>query len=819
MSRCTLCELPVEGRGVSDDDTEGQFCCRGCLDVYRTLGDVDPEQVRERRRSGSDPPDGAETTHLSVDGMHCSTCELYLEASATDQPGVHDAEASYATETVRVVYDPEETGTDTLADALSGMGYTARHRDADDPEGPGAASRLLVGGIFGMMAMTWYALFLYPTYFGFDPVVELGTFDGAYLYGQLAVVTAIILLYTGRPVLRGAYVSLRTGRPNVDLLVTVAATAAYLYSTARLLTGGTDLYYDVTIVVVLAVTVGTHYESRIKRRTAGLLADLTELQVSEATRENGDPVPVEEIAAGDRLLVQTGERVPVDGTVREGTAAVDEALVTGESLPTTKRPGDEVRGGTVVTDAPLVVEAGEAAESTLDRVVELLWDVQATRPGAQRIADRLAVVFVPLVLVLSALVGAGLLFTGATLQTATLNALVVLIVSCPCALGLATPLAVASGLQSAADRGVVVTTPALFEHGDSVDTVVFDKTGTLTDGEMAVTEVTAGPADPDDPAPDTTGEDDLLALAAAVERHSSHPIAGAVVTAAGERGLDRSAADGESGAITDGGGQTVDQSGDTFAPEAGPDAAGDTVSSFEQHTRGVAARVSGERVVVGHPGLVREEHTLGPAVDDAVRRARNRGDVPVVVARAGRALGVVAVGDTPRAEWERVVERVGAGREVVVLTGDEGPAADRLREHPGIDTVFAGVPPDAKAETVRRLAATGTVAMVGDGSNDAPALAAADVGIALEGGTKLATDAADAVVLGDRIDRVPAVLAVAGGTARRIRENLAWAFAYNGLAIPLAVAGLINPLLAALAMASSSLLVVTNSARDPLPDE
>ncbi len=833
MTGCTLCDLPVDDGGVSAGDVDGTFCCRGCLDVYRTLGDVDPDQLREHRRSPPerDPPEGAETTHLSVEGMHCSTCELYLESTAGDQSGVHHAEASYATETVRVVYDPEVTNTDALADALSGMGYRARHRDEDGSEGPGAASRLLVGGIFGMMAMTWYALFLYPRYFGFDPIVELGTFDGAYLYGQLAIVTAIILLYTGRPVLRGAYVSLRTRRPNVDLLVAVAATAAYLYSTARLLAGGTDLYYDVTIVVVLAVTVGTHYESRIKHRTAGLLADLTELQVSEATRADGESVPVEAVEPGDRLVVDPGERIPVDGTVREGTAAVDEALVTGESLPRTRRPGDEVRGGTVVTDSPLVVEAGEGAESTLDRVVELLWDVQATRPGAQRLADRLAVVFVPLVLVLAAAVGAVLLLTGAPLQQALLSSLVVLIVSCPCALGLATPLAVASGLQSAADRGVVVTTPALFEDGDDIDTVVFDKTGTLTDGEMAVTEITpaaetdhtretdSATTTPDagDAGAAPAGEDDLLALAAAVERHSAHPIAEAVVAGADRRASGDNA--GPSGAVTDGGGRTVDTSGGQVGPEAAGSDQNGAVTSFEQHTRGVAARVAGRRVVVGHPALVREEHTLGPVVEDAVERARERGDVPAVVGRAGRALGVVAVGDSPRSGWEAVVEQVGTGREVVVLTGDEGAAADRLRGHGGIDTVFDGVPPDAKAETVRRLTADGTVAMVGDGRNDAPALAAADVGIALESGTKLATDAADAVVLGDRIDRVPAVFAVANGTARRIRENLAWAFVYNGVAIPLALAQFINPLLAALAMASSSLLVVTNSARDPVPDE
>jgi Cu2+-exporting ATPase len=772
MTDCTLCDLPADD-GVTGD--EGTFCCRGCLEVYRTLGDVDPDTATSEPVETAEIPDDAETVYLSVDGMHCATCELYLESTASDCAGVYTADASYAAETVRVAYDSDQQDGNTIADALSGVGYAARQRGEESAHEVGIASRLLVGGIFGMMAMTWYALFLYPTYFGFDPVVSLGGFDGAYLYGQLAVVTAIILLYTGRPVLRGAYVSLRTGHPNVDLLVTIAATAAFLFSTGQILVGGDELYYDVTIVVIFAVTVGNYYESRIKQQTAGLLADLTELQVEEATRADGETVPVDKVEPGDRLLVSPGERVPVDGTVREGTAAVDEALVTGESVPETKRPGDAVRGGTVVTDAPLVVETDEEAASTLDRVVDLLWEIQASRPGAQRIADRLATVFVPVVLALAALVTGLLLLTGSSLQAALLTGLTVLIVSCPCALGLATPLAVASGLQSAANRGVVVTTPALFEDGGNVDTIVFDKTGTLTDGEMAVTGVVPG---------ERGDEGALLARASAVEQYSEHPVADAVVAAAGERGV-------------------------------GPGSDAD-IEGFERHTRGVSGVVGGERVVVGHPDLLREQGQAIPSdLAARIEAIRARGDVPVVVGSGERASGVIAVGDRPRPAWEDVVATLATDHRIVVLTGDDGPAADRLREHDAIDTVFAGVPPDGKAETVRRLAATETVAMVGDGSNDAPALAAADLGIALDSGTKLATDAADAVVLDSDLDRLPAVFAVASGTRRRIRENLAWAFVYNGVAIPLALAGVLNPLFAALAMATSSLLVVANSAREP----
>ena len=772
---CRLCDLPVEGDGITADGVEGAFCCPGCRDVFLTLGDVDVDAERERHTESFEPPDGSETCYLAVDGMHCSTCELYLEGTAERDSGVYRADASYATETVRVVYDPEETTPDAVTSSLSRLGYTARGRDEADDSGPDSASRLLIGGIFGMMAMTWYIFFLYPTYFGFDPPVTLGTFDGLYVYSQIAVVTTVVLLYTGRPMLRGAYISLRTRQPNVDLLVSIAAVAAYLYSTGRLLVGGTDLYYDVTLVVVLAVSVGTYYESQIKHRTAGLLADLTELQVDDATREDGETVPITDLAAGERVLVNPGERVPVDGTVVEGRAAVDEALVTGESLPVSKQPGDDVRGGTVVTDSPLVVTVGDEAESTLDRVVDLLWEIQAARPGAQRLADRLATVFVPLVLVLAAVVGTLLFLTGTAPRDALLASLAVLIVSCPCALGLATPLAVASGLQSAVRRDIVVTTPALFEHGDDIETVVFDKTGTLTDGKMAVTELTATGA----------SETELLAYASAVERHSGHPIGAAIVAAADQRELTTKA----------------------------------DVESVQKQTRGIAATVDEQYTSVGHPDLLRETHTVSDQLERAISRARERGDVPVVVGWDGTAHGVIAVGDSFRPEWETVLEAVRTDREVVVLTGDDGPVVDGLRDHPAIDQVFAGVPPDAKAETVRRLTATGTVAMVGDGSNDAPALAAADLGIALAGGTKLAGDAADAVVLDSRFDRVPDVFSVAGATRRRIRENLAWAFVYNGVAIPLAIAGLINPLFAALAMATSSLLVVANSARDPLPDE
>ncbi|ELZ84897.1 heavy-metal transporting CPx-type ATPase [Haloferax gibbonsii ATCC 33959] len=785
---CDLCGLPTPTPPVTGDDVSGEFCCRGCLEITRALGDAasaDPETVERELAGGADEvPDDAERTYMAVDGMHCATCEAFVSGTARTCEGVYAAEASYANDMVRVTYDPETADLDGLSGTLARYGYGTR-----DPEEREAAERsdnqvarfVIGGGVFGMMVMLWYVLFLYPTYVGVQPVVELGVFDGIYILGNIWVMTSIVLFYTGFPILRGALVSLRAGQPNMDLLVSLAATSAYVYSTAAVLVGETHVYFDVTVAIILVVTLGNYYEDRIKRKAAGMLSDLAASRVSEARRRvagdadgSGDTavemVALDALEPGDLVEVRPGERVPVDGTVREGTAAVDEALVTGESMPRTKRPGYDVLGGTVVTDRPLVVAVGEDATSTLDRLVELLWDIQSARSGVQRLADKLATIFVPTVLVLAAVAFGWTLFSGGTPTDALLVGLTVLIVSCPCALGLATPLAVASGIKEAASRGIVVASEAVFEAVPDVDVVVFDKTGTLTDGDMAVLRVVGD-------------ETAAVAAAAALERFSAHPLATAVVEAAEDAGAS--------------------------VPEVSAD--GVTV-----HDRGVSGEVDGERVVVGHPDLLRDEGvTLAPVHETAVEAARDEGAVPVVVGWAGRSRAVLVVGDEPRAAWDDVVAAVAEGgrREVVVLTGDSERAARRFRDHPDVTDVFAGVPPEAKAETVERLRTRGTVAMVGDGSNDAPALAAADIGIALGTGTDIAGDAADAVLVGRDIDAIPEVFSLSAGVNRRIRGNLAWAFGYNAVAIPLAALGVLNPLFAAVAMGTSSLLVVANSAR------
>jgi Cu2+-exporting ATPase len=777
---CTLCDLPTPDPPVVEEEVAGSFCCRGCLEAYRTLGDIDPERAREELREGagadrgSGPTEDGETAYLSVEGMHCATCEAFVEATATGCEGVLDAEASYPSGLLKLTYDPGAIEEDALTAVVDRAGYRTRDPGIERDEDRESLGRLLVGAFFGMMSMLWYVLFLYPAYLGVDPSILLLDLDGpagVYLLGNLWAMATVVVFYTGYPILRGAYVSLRAGHPDMDLLIALAALTAYAYSTLAALTGATEVYFDVAVVIVLAVTVGNRYEDRIRREAAGRLADLTEERVERARRRTAagtETVDVDALRGGDEVVVGAGERVPVDGRVIEGTASVDESLVTGESVPVRKEPGDRVVGGAAATDGGVVIEAAPGGASTIDRLTGLLWEVRSTRPGASRLADRLAAVFVPAVIALALATFGWNLLSGGEATGAILSGLAVLVVSCPCALGLATPLAVASGVSSALDRGIVLTNDDVIERAHDIDVVAFDKTGTLTRGEMELLDVAVFDADVD--------ADDLLARAAAVEAFADHPVAAAIVAA------------------------------------ADPDL---RVGDVETDPgRGVAGVVEGAETLVGSRELFEERGWDVPGeIAGRASEARESGGVPALVGWDGAIRGLVVAGEKPRDGWEDVVSDLARERRVVVLTGDGGAAARRFREHPGVEEVFAGVPPEGKTEVIERLRAEGTVAMVGDGSNDAPALGAADVGISLERGTKLAADAADAVVTTDDLAAVPAVFELTGATRRRIRENLGWAFVYNAVAIPLAVAGALNPLFAALAMSASSLLVVANSAR------
>ncbi|ELZ02376.1 heavy metal translocating P-type ATPase [Natrialba asiatica] len=828
-SGCTLCDLPVDGSGVVADGNA--FCCVGCRDVYDALGDVedvDAADVRNARAADEaqdgtprDVPPDHETTFLEVDGMYCTTCEAFIESVAAETDGVSHASSSYVTDTARIDHDPGVVSVEDLKAEISKLGYSAydradafSRRRANNWE----MARVGVGVLMGMMVMLQYIVIIYPTYFGglfYDErtteffTQTLSSELATPFYVVIAALTTIVLAVTGKPILQGAYVAVKTRSPNMDLLVAIAAVSAYLYSTLSIAVGHEHIYYDVTVAIVVIVTVGGYYESTIKRQATERLSDLTAVQVEEARRvgEHGDTesTSVDELDPGDRVLVRTGERVPIDGTVVDGRAAVDEAVVTGESLPVTKESGDEVVGGSVVSEGSLTVRVGEDATSTLDRISELVWDLQSGTHGIQKLADKLATIFVPFVLALAVAVTAGYLALGSGLATALLTGLTVLIVSCPCALGLATPLAVAAGIRDALERSIVVFDDSVFERIRNADTVVFDKTGTLTTGDMTV-------VDADLP-------DDLLEQAAALEERSAHPVGTAIAAAtpvADGGAVEPTSNEPESDPAVDSaaatGGDAVDADTDETAT--------DRVDAFDSHRNGVSGTVDGDEVVVGHPDLFRDRGWDVPAaLAEQVSAARETGRVPVAVGRNGTASGVIVVGDDLRENWDETLTAISeSGSEIVVLTGDDARAATQFREHEAVDQVFAGVPPEGKAETVDRLKRTGRTVMIGDGTNDAPALASSDLGIALGGGTAMAADAADVALVDDDLSSVETVFELARATDRRVKGNIGWAFCYNAVAIPLAVTGLINPLFAALAMGASSLLVVTNSSRSLLSE-
>lgn len=832
---CRLC-----GTAFSESAAPGAgdaFCSSGCRSIYETLGapvngcstrtgesaSVHGGRTEGGRQEGvnwedengdeDEGPTDPDRTFFRVDGMHSALCESYLESVASARDGVVDVTASYVTETVRVDHDPDCISASDLRDALSTVGYTAYRRD-DAADGDESASgprrslemtgtrkrraedvlelRYIVGIVFGSFLLIPYAAILYPVYLSsvFDWKLlqryedAFAMLDGLLLLPMFLVLTGAVLYLTGMPLLRGAYVSLKLRRANAHLLATLTIISAYAYGTLALVLGRNDLYYDLTIAVAATVMAAVFYEAAVKRRALDRLTELTVSQVDEARRLQADgttsQVPVEELAPNDRILVRQGERIPVDGVLAESSCAVDEAVVTGESLPVPKQPGDDVVGGSVVTSGAAVVEASERTRSSIGRLTETVWNLQSVTHGVQRRADRLATALVPLVVGSAVAVGVAQLVRGADVTSTATAVLLTVIVASPWALGLATPISVASSIQDALEAGIVVFDETVFERLRGVDVVVFDKTGTLTSGEMRVIEADA--------------PTDLLRAASALESRASHPAAAAIADVF-DYGVDD-----QTHSRSDGGSSEVD------AP---------TVQNFQSHTTGVEGIVDGHRVLVGHPDLLHErDWTLEASLESRVADARDQGRLPVVVGQDGAAAGIIVVGDEPRAEWAETVTRLGeAGIEVVVLTGDHAAASDFLERHPDVTHVFADVPPEGKTAAIRRLAADQQVAMVGDGTNDAPALAEADLGIGLGNGTALAADAADLAILDDDLAAVERAFAISRAASRCVTQNLGLAFAYNVVAIPIAVVGLLNPLVTITGVAVTALLIVANSSR------
>jgi Cu+-exporting ATPase len=737
---------------------------------------------------------------LAVGGMHCASCVAHVEKALRSEPGVESSRVNLARGRASVRFDPSRTDPQKLAAAVSGAGYPAT------PETPGIAAGNVEEQRLhhqAQHARAWFRRWVIGAIFWFPLevahwILRWTSPQGAHADGHLwmhwlsLLAATAAIGYVGWAFYKSAWSALRRGTSNMDTLIAMGASVAYGYSLIAF--GGylagwwamlPDLYFTEATGLLALVSLGHWLEARARQSAGSAIHELLRLVPAVALRvtdgaDRAQEVPVAELKVGDGVLVRPGDQVPTDGGVVEGRSTVDESMITGEPLPVPRGPGDTVIGGTVNVDGRLVVRVTKVgSESALGQIVRLVEHAQSSKPPIQKLADRIAAVFVPVVLGIALVTAIGWYAWGAAhgWEAARTWGMVaravcsVLIIACPCALGLAIPAALMVGTGRGARRGILIRDIDALQNAERIDTVVLDKTGTITEGRPAVSQVVAlnGVAEPE-----------VLRLAAGAEQFSEHPLARAIVAHARDRGLD--------------------------LPE--PD------SFHNEPGLGVIADFNGTRLLVGSDGLLQELNVVAPAdqaapVGTVVHIARVRGTVAERIGQIVLTDRVKADSATAVAELHRM------GLRTVLLTGDNRATAEAIARQVGIDDVRAGVRPDGKAQAVKSLqdeqGKRRYVAMVGDGINDAPALAAADLGIAIGSGSDVAKETGDIILVSGSLRGVPASIRLSRATMKKVRQNLFLAFVYNVLAIPLAALGMLSPLIAAGAMALSDVSVIGNA--------
>lgn len=715
------------------------------------------------------------TATFSIGGMHCASCSARNERALKKLQGVRDATVNFATHSARVVFDENQISERMLHELVIENGYqvlttefAGEHKERAQRELETARHRafLALALAFPVAVLAMLDIDLPWSFQGRNTSVWIE-----------AVLSAMVVLGLGWHFHVGMLRQARNGVANMDTLISLGTLAALVFSLWAMFAGGRHLYFETSAVIAALILLGRYLEARSRGQASAAIEKLVELGAKSAhvSRDGQElDIPIEDVRVGDVILVKPGEKVPVDGKVVSGKSSIDESMLTGESMPVTKEAKDDVFGGTVNLSGAFQMEATKVGhDTTLAQIVRMVAEAQVNKAPIQKLADRISGVFVPIVLGIALLTALGwYIFTGDIYQS-FVPAVAVLVIACPCSLGLATPTAIMVGTGLGARRGILIKNGEALEKGKRIDVVVFDKTGTLTEGKPRVTGVFASDRQ--------KTPDEILALAASLERLSEHPLAQAIVQAARERSL------------------PVADAGD-FANLTG---------------KGVCGKVGSATVMVGSARLLLENGIVLGADSERIESLESEAKTVVCVACDGELAGIVAVADTLKQDAGAATEQLRAqGIEAVMITGDNRKTAEAIAKQIGIDRVFAEVLPQDKAGQVRLLQQQGRrVAFVGDGINDAPALAQADLGIAIGTGTDIAIEAGNIVLVKGHPLKIIEALALSRLTFKTIKQNLFWAFFYNIAAIPLAALGFLNPMISAGAMAVSSLTVVGNSLR------